>query len=76
MEHKIGDCPKNKWVGVRVCETRILIGSLSTKNNEGTLIERAREILEVSAKKHNMVELSKHYNTDRLSPGGPDPKHH
>ena len=61
---------------VRAAESRVLIGSLSSKNNGGSLIERAEEILVVSTRRHDMEELSKRYNTNRLSPGGPDPKHH
>lgn len=58
-------------LSIRVSETRILY-----ENNGGAMMERAREILQVSTKKHDMVELSRRYDTDRLSPGGPDPKHH
>lgn len=50
-----------------ISEARIL--------NGGGLIEKAREILEETTRRHNMEEQSAH-DVNRTSPGGPDPKHH
>ncbi|KAJ0522697.1 hypothetical protein HanIR_Chr10g0485451 [Helianthus annuus] len=48
----------------------------SKERNGGSLIEKARKILEESTQKHNMQELSTRYKINRRSPGGPDPRHH
>lgn len=59
-----------------ISEARIVTSLLLKERNGGRLIEKARDILEVNTRRHNMEELSSRYNVNRRSPGGPDPKHH
>lgn len=53
------------------CETRVLHPSPLVKK-KGVLMEQAQEIIKATISARLHVE----YNVDRISPGGPDPKHH
>nr|GMD84150.1 CLAVATA3/ESR (CLE)-related protein 1 [Ipomoea batatas] len=54
------------------CETRLLHPSPVILKKKGALMEQAQEIIKATISARVRVE----YNVDRLSPGGPDPKHH
>ncbi|KAI3774948.1 hypothetical protein L1987_49513 [Smallanthus sonchifolius] len=66
----------NSACNMQFSETRTLTTFLSKERNGGVLIEKGREILEESTRRHNMEELSTRYKINRRSPGGPDPRHH
>lgn len=54
-------------------ETRAL-DQLASKRKQA-LIESAQEILKVNLRRQEM-EIQGRYKVNRVSPGGPDPKHH
>ncbi|WOG98602.1 hypothetical protein DCAR_0417946 [Daucus carota subsp. sativus] len=55
-------------------ESRILDPLSSTRKH--ALMENAREIIRINLQKQKSSSGSIPYSTFRLSPGGPDPKHH